>query len=174
MSSKNVATLLITVLTIFGLSLHAWYWTQLPDRVATHFGIDGNPNDWMSKTNATILLCSLQVGLPLFFLSIGFSISKLPATVINIPNREYWLHRDRRAETIAHMTTMLSWIAVLITLEMIAIVHLTFLANRSGMALNANLFLVVLGVFLLAVFSIVGRSMWHLRLPKFKNGDISI
>ena len=92
----------------------------------------------------------------------------------SIPNREYWLHPDRRAETIMHMTTMLSWIAVLITLEMIAIVHLTFLANRSGMALNANLFLVVLGVFLLSVFSIVGRSKWHLRLPKFKNGDISI
>ena len=165
MSSRNIAILLVVVLTIFGLSLHAWYWTQLPDRVATHFGIDGNPNDWMSKTNATILLCSLQVGLPLFFLTIGFLLSKLPASVINIPNREYWLHPERRVDTITHMTKMLSWIAVLMTLEMISIVHLTFLANRSGTALNTNLFLVILGVFLVTVFCIAVRSMWHFRLP---------
>lgn len=166
MSSRKIAILLVVVLTAFGLCLHAWYWTQLPDRIATHFGIDGNPNDWMSKTNATLLLCSLQVGLPLIFLFIGSTLPKLPSSVINIPNREYWLQPERRSSSISHMNSMLAWIAVLIALEMIAIVHLTFLANRSGTSLDTNLFWVILGIFLLSVFSIAGRSMWHFRLPK--------
>jgi uncharacterized membrane protein len=166
MSSRNIAIYLVVALTAFGLALHAWYWTQLPDRVATHFGIDGNPNDWMSKANATILLCALQVSLPAIFLFIGWTLTKLPTSVINIPNREYWLQPERRLNSLSRMTTMLAWIAVLIAMEMVAIVHLTFLANRSGTSLDTNSFWVILGTFLLSVFGVVGRSMWHFRLPQ--------
>jgi len=164
-TSKSVAALLIAGITLFSLALHAWYWNQLPDRVATHFGIDGRPNDWMNKGYATALLCGIQVAMPLFLFGIGSLLQYIPSSMINIPHREYWLHADRREQTIEHVSKMLAWIAVLTSLEMMAIGHLTFLANRTGSPLNAPLFLTVLGLYLLGVFSLAGRSFWILRKP---------
>lgn len=166
MSSKNIAISLVILLTLFGLGLHVWYWTQLPDRMATHFGVDGKPNEWMSKTNGTMLLCGTQVGLPLLLLLIGSLLPSLPASLVSIPNRQYWLQPERRTDSIAHMATMLAWIAVLISMELIAIVHLTFLANRSGTALDTQSFLAILAIFLVGVFGIAGGSVWRFRLPK--------
>jgi uncharacterized membrane protein len=157
--------MLIAGITLFSLALHAWYWNQLPDRVATHFGIDGRPNDWMNKGSATALLCGIQVAMPLFLFGIGSLLQHIPSSMINIPHREYWLHPDRRQQTIEHVSNMLAWIAVLTALEMMAIGHLTFLANRTGSPLNAPLFLTILGLYLLGVFSLAGRSYWVLRKP---------
>lgn len=164
-TSKSVAVMLIAGITLFSLALHAWYWNQLPDRVATHFGIDGRPNDWMNKGSATALLCGIQVAMPLFLFGIGSLLQHIPSSMINIPHREYWLHPDRRQQTIEHVSNMLAWIAVLTALEMMAIGHLTFLANRTGSPLNAPLFLTILGLYLLGVFSLAGRSYWVLRKP---------
>jgi uncharacterized membrane protein len=164
-TSKSFAALLIAGITLFSLALHAWYWNQLPDRVATHFGIDGRPNDWMNKGSATALLCGIQVAMPLFLFGIGSLLQHIPSSMINIPHREYWLHPDRRQQTIEHVSNMLAWIAVLTALEMMAIGHLTFLANRTGSPLNAPLFLTILGLYLLGVFSLAGRSYWVLRKP---------
>lgn len=84
---------------LLSLGQHAWYWPQLPDRVATHFGIDGQPNDWMSRTSSTLMLCGIQLGLPLFLAGVMSLANRLPDSMINIPHREYWLHPDRRAAT---------------------------------------------------------------------------
>ena len=103
--------------------------------------------------------------MPLFLFGIGSLLQYIPSSMINIPHREYWLHPDRREQTIEHVSKMLAWIAVLSALEMMAIGHLTFLANRTGSPLNAPLFLTVLGLSLLGVFSLAGRSFWILRKP---------
>jgi uncharacterized membrane protein len=164
-SSRNIAVLTVFGLVAAGLGMQTWYWGQLPDRIATHFGIDGSPNEWMSKANATLLLCGVQVGLPLLLLGIALSLSKIPNSLINIPNREYWLQADRREASLGHMQNMLAWIAVLVAIEINAIVHLTFLANRDGTGLNKGLFVGILLTFLAAIFTIAGTSMWRFRMP---------
>jgi hypothetical protein len=37
---------LVACLIVVAIVQNAWYWPQLPQRVATHFGIDGQPNAW--------------------------------------------------------------------------------------------------------------------------------
>ncbi len=60
--------------------------SQLPaDRVATHFGMDGMPNDWMSRTAHTVLSLSLTLGM--FILDFG--IVYLVAHV-SIPGADEW------------------------------------------------------------------------------------
>lgn len=165
---SNASYALVAILVLIGLALHTWYLPQLPEKIAMHFGADGQPNQWMSKWSGTLLLCCVQVGLPILFLGIGIIIKKLPASTINIPNREYWLHPDRRATTLGHVSKMLAWITVLVSLEMIGIVHLTFLSNRDGKPLNMYWFFTILVFFLAGVFGIAGRSMWRFRLPMSK------
>ena len=166
MLSATRAIVILVVLTIVSVVQHAWYWPQLPDRVATHWGIDGQPNDWMTRTAATLTLCGLQIGVPLFLVAVTSLASRLPDSMINIPNRDYWLHSDRRSATLFWMNQMLAWIAVLTSLFMIGIGHLTFVANKTGSGLHVGFFVAALGAYLACVFSIAGSSLFHFRLPR--------
>lgn len=120
----------------------------------------------MSKTAFTLLTLGIQVGLPLFLAGLGRLIGVLPVSMVNLPNREYWFHPDRRAATVDHMQLMMTWIAVLSAMFIAIISHLTFLANRSGGSLNEAVFLVSLVVYLGVVFGFVGYSFWRFWLPK--------
>jgi uncharacterized membrane protein len=84
MLSGTRALAILVVLTIVSVVQHAWYWFQLPDRVATHWGIDGQPNDWMTRTGATLTLCGLQIGVPLFLVAVTSLASRLPDSMMNI------------------------------------------------------------------------------------------
>ena len=165
MSSRSLPVTIVGILTVVSVLQHAWYWTQLPAEVATHYGIDGQPNDWMSRTIATLMLCGFQIGIPFFLIAVTSLASRLPNSMVNIPHRQYWLHPDRRSATLAWMSSMMGWIAVMSAIFMIIIGHLTFLANMAGSGLDVRFFLVSLGTYLSGVFIIAGRSLWHFRLP---------
>lgn len=166
MNRNPFIALLFAVGCVLSAGQHYYYWTQLPERIATHFGADGQPNDWMSKAAGTLLICAFQIGIPLLLFSISSIVSVLPASMINIPHREYWLHPDRRTQSLEWMHRMMSWIAVLSMLFMSAISHLTFEANMAETGLNIKVFASALICYLIAVFAIAGRSLWHFRLPQ--------
>ena len=96
MSSKNPVYSILAGLMVVSVVQHVWYFPQLPERVATHFGIDGQPNDWMSRTAATLLLAAVQLGVPLFLVGVTSLARRMPNSMINIPHKDYWLHPDRR------------------------------------------------------------------------------
>lgn len=96
MSKLTLPLSLVVLGMVIGLSLQLWYWPQLPERMAIHFDAKGTPNDWMGKGPATLLSISLVTLLPMFFLSISQVIRWLPASMINLPHREYWLAPERR------------------------------------------------------------------------------
>ncbi len=157
---------LLTLLIAGSVPQHYYYYTQLPEVVATHFGADGKPNDWMSRLSATLLVGGIQTLLPLFLLGMSWLSGKLPESMLNIPNREYWLRPDKREATLAHMHLLLSWIAVLTTAFMGVMSHLVFLANRDSVALNVTLASTSLVIYLAFVFSIAFSSVWRFRLPR--------
>ncbi len=60
-------TRLLIVLVGLGLTAivqNAWYLNRLPDRVAIHFGADGQPDSWLDKFPASLMMLALQIGLP--------------------------------------------------------------------------------------------------------------
>lgn len=166
MNSRQLAYSLLAGLTVFSFAQHAWYWSQLPEKVATHFGIDGQPNDWMSRDSATIVLAGFQVIIPLMLISITSAARRLPDSMINIPNRDYWLTGDRRNDTLAYVSTMMAWIAVMTAAFMSVIAHLTFRANTTGVGLNMPVFGTALVTYLAAVFTIAGFSLRRFRVPR--------
>ena len=165
MSSRSLPLKIVGILTVVSLVQHAWYWPQLPAEVATHYGIDGQPNDWMSRASAILMLCGFQIGIPFILIAVTSLASRLPNSMVNIPHRHYWLHPDRRTATLARIGNMMGWTAVMSAIFMITIGHLTFRANISGGGLDVQLFLFSLGAYLICVFTIVGHSLWHFRLP---------
>jgi serine/threonine-protein kinase len=81
----------------------------LPDRLASHFGASGMPNGWMTKTQ--FIITYALVLLPALFIEFWLhrKISKTPGAKLNLPNREYWLAPERRAETFAYFETFFAW-----------------------------------------------------------------
>jgi len=82
----------------------------LPDHMATHFDIHGNPDGWSSKTAFFISFPLTVVGTNLFLLLLMPAIvTKIPKRFVNIPHKDYWLATPER---IAHMdravTTLLT------------------------------------------------------------------
>lgn len=64
MKKINKKMLLLTsVVTLIPIIIGILLWSQLPDSIPTHFGMDGAPNDWSSK-GFTVF------GLPLFLLGL--------------------------------------------------------------------------------------------------------
>lgn len=155
MSKLILPLSLVALGMVIGLSLQLWYWPQLPERMAIHFDAKGMPNDWMGKVPATLLSISLVTLLPMFFLSFSQVIRWLPASMINLPHREYWLAPERREESFRWMTGWMIWFTLFILIFIIAINHLTFIANRDSQPLSAVAFWGMLGSFLFSTFGFV-------------------
>lgn len=65
MKTNVKKTLLITsIITALPILIGVFFWNQLPDKMATHFGNDGTPNGWSSKWFSVF-------GLPIFLVVIN-------------------------------------------------------------------------------------------------------
>jgi uncharacterized protein DUF1648 len=89
-----------------------YFWSnysQLPEIVASHFNARGVANGWQSKSTfltgfagVVALAAMLTFGVPVF-------ISKMPAGLINLPHKEYWLAPERRSDTMALLGGSFAW-----------------------------------------------------------------
>lgn len=146
-------TLLIAV-------MHAlWAYTVLPDRVASHWDGAGVPNGYMDRIGFISFYLWLMVGMTAVFSGIGVLIRHTPNDAINLPNREYWLSPERREATLSRITESLSAFVLLLNVFMIAVHHLSILANLTVEKQLSN----VIWVLLLMFLSGTGLWVWRLQ-----------
>ncbi len=151
----RLAVIVLVGLLLASVGQNIWYWSQSPDRVATHFDAAGRPDGWMPRTEGALVMGGFQLGVPLFLVVIAVLINRLPPSMVNMPHREFWLHPDRRESTIAYLRHWMTWMAVLVSLFLMGMSHLTFVANRSSDGLNMVAVWVLLAVFLGGVLYMV-------------------
>lgn len=85
----------------------AYYYPQLPDVVASHFGASGQPDAWSHKTALVRIYVVVTVLCGVLFGIIGSLLAKLPVSLINLPNKDYWLSDERKGETIGLLRSFL-------------------------------------------------------------------
>ena len=127
-----------------------YYYPNLPEQMASHFNAFGEPDSWMSKSNFMIF-----EGVILFLIIAEFTllpklIEKTPTSLINLPNKDYWLADERRAETFSIFQHYFEWFSVGLLGLFIAINELVFRANLAKQNLS-NSDWIVLIAFLLFV-----------------------
>jgi uncharacterized membrane protein len=69
---------------------------DLPDRLAVHFDINGNPNGFQTKEvfmNTFLIFTTLM---NVIFLAMFLAIRYMPIALINIPWKQYWFANDER------------------------------------------------------------------------------
>ncbi len=136
----------------------------LPERVASHFGLDFNANSWMPRPVHLVLIGIV----PLLFVGVfsALRLLPLPAGCFNLPHREYWLSPERRAGTVAFIFRQGLWFACLVTGFMAGIQYLIVQANTPATAhLAAAPFLFLIMGFLLATMIFVIQLMYRFAAP---------
>ena len=163
--SGRLAFRILLLLVPVGILQHSWYWYRLPESVATHFGPGGQADNWMPRLQAVLVQAGFQVVFPFVMLLLGRLTRVLPVSMVNIPHREYWLHPDRRHDSLAWMSGMLSWMSAGMATMMLVLSHLTFTANVSRQPLQIVPFFCLLVIFMSFVFSMVLLSFRRFHRP---------
>jgi uncharacterized membrane protein len=153
--------LVVVVASTYGL---------LPDRVATHFGPDGRADGWASRPDYATYLLSSSVLLSIMCAGPLYLARKLPDSLINIPERDYWLAPGRRADAYSRLFALGLWIAAATTGLFVALHLLTVRANRARppRLATAEAFGLVL-VFL----AVLGAVVWGFSARAWKVEDRS-
>lgn len=157
---KRGLSAVLWCLPFVALAHIAWYYPQLPDRMASHFGPSGEADGWMSKLGFAIAYLSFTAVYTVLFGSMRLLLRKTPTELINLPNREYWLAPERREATILAMSRQLTLFGIAIGAFFIAVMQTIFLTNLGGSAQLSSLFFVYLVVFL------IYTGIWSLQMLK--------
>lgn len=137
----------LIVLTMIYQAQIAFFYPQLPAQVASHFNFWGVADGWMPKENFLVFHIFLLVFILGTSSLIPVLFNKLPDSLINIPNKSYWLAPDRRRESLSKIAGFTDNLRVALLLLFLGINYFAFQANLSGGNLSNGVWL-ILGVFL--------------------------
>ena len=164
MKQNSSPLLLLALLTGCYVTLVAGTASQLPERVATQFGLHGGGN-WMSR-GATAVGFEVLAFVPVLIAVLALVMGRLPTGGFNLPHRDYWLAPERRAQTVAWLSRQLLWMGCLMILFMAGIYWLIVLANRvTPPQLPMNLFVPLLAGLFGGIAIWIVRLYIHFRKP---------
>ena len=126
MNLKKASLIIFLVITLSAFIQGIYYYQQMPEKVPIHFGISGNPDSWSSKQFAVGFYLALVSFIALLFSGINWLLKKTPDDLINLPNKEFWLAKERRDDTLGIFSNFMYWIGSLTLILIIVIYHQTF------------------------------------------------
>jgi len=89
---------------VAGAAAFVWLTSHsLPDAVASHFAANGTANGAMSRGAYVGVMLAVVIGLPTLLALVSHFGLGVPGARINLPNRDYWLAPERRAETVTYL-----------------------------------------------------------------------
>lgn len=157
--------LLLLLIAAFGLRFGMQY-ADLPPVVASHFGVDGQPNGFMSK-QVFLLFGLLPLGIAaLIGLVVPRVTRAMPVNLINLPNREHWLAPGRKDEALAYLSSYLEWVSVGMLAFFIFVYELVFRANAEHTGLANGPFLTGLAAFMVLMLVSLVALARRFALPK--------
>jgi len=129
MSSKAIPRSLFFVIAGIAIAQCVHNFPLLPDRMASHFDASGAPNGWMTKPQ--FFLVFAIVFLPALFVEYWLhrKIAKTPDAKLNLPNKEFWLAHERRAETLAYFENFFAWYGCALLFVVVSAMSLAMRAN---------------------------------------------
>ena len=169
MKNTSVVLLVILILLVGAALQLRHYYPLMPDRMATHFGSSMEADGWSSKQSFFLMYALVEAGMLLILLIPVFFSKRLPVSMVNVPNRDYWFAPQRSEETWVKVSTFSLWMAALTLGFLIVVAEATFRANLAGTAVPTlgPLFFWGLGIYLAVVA--VGTIYFcrhFLRIPR--------
>lgn len=95
------------------------YYPLLPEKIATHFGSTNNPSSYSGKTEFILLYSIIILFLTTMFWGINYLIKTGGDSMVNLPNKKYWLAPERRDSTIDILRANMNFFGLLTFLFML-------------------------------------------------------
>lgn len=158
---RRLAQIVFFAATAVALVLAAREHGTLPERVASHFGADGQPNGWMSRDGHTMAHIGIILFLVALFVGLTVALPRLPERFVNLPHRDYWLAPKRRGETFAWLGATLLWLGAFLQCFLAYAFYEVWRANltappqlqlKSLWLHQANMFILIVGLVITLLF----------------------
>ncbi len=138
----------------------AYYYPQLPEYVASNFAGSGEAQAWTPKRGFFVFSLGILGMIVLLFMGLKALMLKLPASLINIPNRDYWFAPERKAQSISFLGKTFGWIGVGTLAFSVIVLQMVIDANLTDPPRLSSAFLVVFAVYMVGMLGTVG---WLVR-----------
>jgi hypothetical protein len=106
--NKLPAAALLTALVLC-LAQAAFYFRRLPHLAVSHFNAQGMPDGFMDRSFLVGLYVGVELLIAAAFLLPGFAFSRVPASLLNLPNKDHWMTPERREETLDWVSGGMMW-----------------------------------------------------------------
>lgn len=157
---------LVVALLICGIEIIRLWGIVPGPQMAAHFNIQGEPDRFVSKMEffwfqVQTLLIVLGVGILLQAL-----ISFVPAEMVNMPNREYWLAPERRNATMDRFGSFTAFMSGVMLLAVHAGFEFAAYANlASPIHFNAQGMMIVMVAVFIGIGIMLVQFMISFRIP---------
>lgn len=155
---------------VFALGCVAYAWWQLPSgRIPIHFGANGEPDGWGTRTELVGVLAGVTGLLALFMGWLAARIDRLSWEMVNIPHKEYWGREENRPRALARGREDLhlvgAWTMWLMALVALMVHRSVTQALETGASGNVEIGLVIASSALLVV-GVLWRQRWYRQHPE--------
>jgi uncharacterized membrane protein len=147
--NSRLPSAVFVVLAFVGFVQARRFAATMPPVLATHFGGSGAPNGWQTQSQFFILETLLLAVCLLLAFGIPRLIGALPISLMNLPNKEYWLAPERREDTIESFKARFAWFGCGFLAFLLVVNQLVYDANQTQRRqLNTTAFVAAMVVFL--------------------------
>jgi uncharacterized membrane protein len=164
--NSRLPSAVFVVLAFVGFLQARRFAATMPPVLATHFGGSGAPNGWQTQSQFFVLEVVLLGVCLLLAFGIPRLIGALPISLVNVPNKEYWLAPERREDTIAFFKAQFAWFGCGVLAFLLVVNQLVYDANQTNpRQLNNTAFVIAMIVFLAFVGIWTVRLILHFSKP---------
>lgn len=129
MANTRLPNSIFFMLVVLGIVQFLYYSPRLPEIVVSHFGTSGTPNGWQPKAAFFFIELAVIVLATVISFVPPRVISAMPVSLINLPNKQYWLSPERREDTLSYFRSWSGWFGCALLAFLLFAMELAFRAN---------------------------------------------
>jgi hypothetical protein len=138
---RQLSLLVFLTLCLLGAAYAVYWHQQLPERMSTHFDLNGRPDGWSSRGSFFAVYYGMMVVSALLLLGAAFLFRFLPARMMNLPNKALWCSPEHQRETHDFLFYYFFWFASATLVLLIDLANQTFRVNLGKAAILPHLIL---------------------------------
>ena len=125
---------------------------RLPERMATHYNLAGQADGYQTRSGFAWSSALISLALFTLFAAAPALMARAPDRLVNLPNKDYWLAPERRAETLARLGVLVQWLGCATIALLVGVFELIVRANLARSQLGYQLWILLPAYHLFILF----------------------
>ncbi len=154
------------VLLLAAATQAAYYYPLMPERVASHFDAAGRADGWMPKDGFFLFYALIVTLMSAIFTVLPRFVLRFPDSMINLPNKDYWLASKRREQTGEMIERYMNTAGNLTIALLLCVFQMAFRANLEAQASLPKFMWLLIPAFVVVMIVWSIRFIRAFRLPQ--------